>query len=128
MKKSKKKMKFKEYEAFVMGLMSPESVKDFNSALATAGLGLSGEAGEVSDEVKKILFHGKECSQESIDHFVKELGDILFYVQFMAKKVCNVTLKEVMLRNVAKLSDRYKTGKFSVEEFKAKEALKCFKS
>ena len=73
-------------------------METFESRLATGGLGLAGEGGEAADLVKKLLFHGLEFTDEIRDKMVKELGDIMFYVAF--------------------------TGKFSIEEFLAKENKK----
>lgn len=117
-------MKLNEYEEFVIGLMSPHSMKSFESKVATAGLGLAGEGGEWADHAKKILFHGKEMTDDLKKEMVKELGDILFYVAFAAREVCGVTLQEVLDGNYEKLSARYKDKKFTVEEFMAKEAAK----
>ncbi|RDJ35438.1 MAG: nucleotide pyrophosphohydrolase [Crenarchaeota archaeon] len=119
-----KEMTLNEYEEFVLGLMSPYSMKDQESKLATAGLGLSGEGGEFADNCKKILFHGKEMTEEVRQDMIKELGDSFFYLAFAAREVCGVSLQEVLNTNVEKLSDRYKEKKFSVEEFKAKEKAK----
>lgn len=79
-------------------------------ALIMGALGLTGEAGEVSDAIKKHVFHGHELS---VDHLVKELGDVLWYVAFLCKTL-NVSMEEVMNRNVAKLKERYPEG-FSEE-------------
>ena len=113
-----------EYEDFVTGLMSPHSMRDPSTKLATAGLGLGGEGGEVADLVKKILFHGLEFDENVRQKLIKELGDIMFYVAFAARNVCNTTLREVIEANIEKLSARYKTGKFTTQEFIDKEKSK----
>ncbi len=118
------KMNLNDYEEFVNGLISPPSVKDASTKLAVAGLGLAGEGGECADLAKKVLFHGLEFDENIRQKFVKELGDIMFYVTFAATQVCGISLQEVIDQNVVKLRDRYKTGKFSVEEFLEKENRK----
>lgn len=110
-----------EFEEFVLGLMSPASTATDRTILATAGLGLSGEGGECADLVKKVLYHGLEFNDDVRNKFIKELGDIMFYVAFAARKVCDVTLQEVIDENVAKLSARYPSGRFSREDFLKKE-------
>ena len=45
-----------------------------DSQLANWGLGLTGEAGEVADIVKKYLYHGHTINY---DEMVGELGDVL---------------------------------------------------
>lgn len=72
------------YEKFVRGLAAPNSLKDRNSELGTAALGLVGEAGETADYVKKILFHEMDFTTEVKDKMLKECGDILWYTTFAA--------------------------------------------
>ena len=47
------------------------------AALLNGVLGLTGEAGEVSDLVKKSIFHEKGIDKE---HLEKELGDVMWYI------------------------------------------------
>lgn len=122
--KKKKKTTLKKYQKFVIGLMSPQSTETQRDRLAVAGLGLSGEAGEFADIVKKVLFHGMELTDEVRQKMVKELGDQMFYLTFAAVAVCETDLRTVIEANVEKLSDRYKTGKFTTEEFLKKENQK----
>lgn len=117
-------MNWDEYSEFVTGLASEYSMKDFNSKLLTGGLGLAGEAGEVADLVKKVVFHGKEWNEDLRQKMILEVGDLGWYLAFICKNVLNVTLQDVIDANVKKLQDRYKTGKFTVKEFTEKENLK----
>jgi NTP pyrophosphatase (non-canonical NTP hydrolase) len=117
-------MELKDYQEFVCGLMSPTSVVDMKSKLAVAGLGLTGEAGEVADICKKLLFHEMPFTEDIRMKLIKELGDSLFYLTFAAVMVCGVSLQEILDANVEKLQDRYKTGTFSVSEFMDKENKK----
>lgn len=120
----KKKSYLEEYCDFVTSLGSEFTMKDFNSKLGTGGLGLAGEAGEVADIAKKVLFHGMEFTDEVKANIKKELGDVMWYVAFTARNVLEITLEEVIDANVAKLKDRYKGGKFSTKEFMDKERKK----
>jgi NTP pyrophosphatase (non-canonical NTP hydrolase) len=79
-------------------------------ALAMCGLGISGEAGEVSDIIKKHLFHGHPFDIEGLK---KELGDVLWYVAAIADRV-GISLEDVAEANLEKLRKRYPNG-FSVE-------------
>ena len=45
--------------------------------LITAAMGMSGESGEFSEIVKKIMFHGKQLTPEIHKHLQKELGDVI---------------------------------------------------
>lgn len=74
--------------------------------LPHAALGLCGEAGEFADLVKKCKYHHHELD---IDHMVKELGDVLWYVSLGAA-VLGVDLETVMTRNIEKLQNRYPEG------------------
>lgn len=74
--------------------------------LAVAALGLTGEAGEVAELVKKHLGHGHKLEKSQV---VNELGDVLWYVA----EVCNalgIKLNEVAQVNVTKLQRRYPAG------------------
>ena len=97
------------YQKFVLGLLSPQSRAD---QLINATLGLVGEAGEFADMVKKHKHHGHEFERQKA---ILELGDILFYVAEAADEL-NATLEEVMMQNVAKLTKRYPSGKFTLED------------
>jgi len=85
---------------------------DWDGLVMNAALGLTGEAGEVSDHIKKWKFHGHKLDEQ---HIKKELGDILWYVNLMADCV-GFDLEEIAAANIAKLYKRYKNGEFSVEE------------
>lgn len=74
--------------------------------LASAALGLCGEAGEAADHVKKHLFHDRALDRAAV---VRELGDVLFYVAAVAHEV-GADLDEVAEGNVAKLAARYPVG------------------
>jgi NTP pyrophosphatase (non-canonical NTP hydrolase) len=78
--------------------------------LANAALGLAGEAGEVSDMLKKHLFHAWPLDREAL---VKELGDCMWYIAAFAT-VLDVSLDEIAERNIEKLRRRYPDG-FDVE-------------
>lgn len=67
---------------------------------------IAGEAGEWSDLVKKMVWHGHDYDP---DQLVDELGDILWGIA-EAATVMGVTLEWVMQRNIDKLSARYPDG------------------
>ncbi len=119
---------FKKYTEFVDAVTSQESKyggqfqlrlvelysKDFNSHRAlTAALGLSAEAGEFTEIVKKILFQGKPVTKENLFHMKRELGDIMWYF-IQACILLDTTPEEIIEMNVDKLKSRYPGGEFDV--------------
>jgi len=82
--------------------------------LLTAAVGMSAEAGEFTEIVKKIVFQGKPVTQENLFHLKRELGDIMWYVA-QACMGLEVSLEEVIQMNFEKLSARYPEGAFTIE-------------
>ena len=76
-----------------------------------AAIGMCGEAGEVSELVKKYAYHGHPIDTE---HLARELGDVLWYVSYMAH-LFGYSLGEIMAMNQEKLAKRYPDGKFDAE-------------
>jgi len=74
--------------------------------LANAALGLTGEAGEVAEIIKKHLFHATPLDQEAV---VKELGDCLWYIGAFAT-VLGLSMDDIAQRNIDKLRKRYPEG------------------
>ena len=77
--------------------------------LITAALGLSAEAGEFGDLVKKCLFQGKELNKENRELMIKELGDVMWYLS-QGCMALGVTIDEVLWANIDKLEKRYPNG------------------
>ena len=76
-----------------------------------AAIGMCGEAGEVSELVKKYAYHGHAIDTE---HLARELGDVLWYVSYMAH-LFGYPLGKIMAMNQEKLAKRYPDGKFDEE-------------
>jgi NTP pyrophosphatase (non-canonical NTP hydrolase) len=74
--------------------------------LTNYALGISGEAGEIADHVKKVVFHGHDLQVEEL---LKECGDELWYVA-NAARMLKAKLSTVALMNVDKLKKRYPEG------------------
>jgi len=81
--------------------------------LLTAALGMSAEAGEFTEIVKKIFLQGKAYSEENVFHMKRELGDILWYIA-QACMALDTNFREIMEMNYEKLSARYPEGAFDV--------------
>ena len=82
------------------------------SLLLTAAVGLSAEAGEFTEIVKKIIFQGKPYNDENHFHMFRELGDCCFYL-INAALALGVDPNEMFAENVRKLEARYPDGKFN---------------
>lgn len=69
-------------------------------------LGLSGEAGELNDIVKKWIFHKKPLDRE---HMKKEIGDVCWYIADICHSM-SFDLGEIFQMNIDKLKARYPEG------------------
>lgn len=76
---------------------------DFTFDLLHAALGLTSEAGEFADAVKKNVVYGKPLDKENL---IEELGDLLWFTS-LACDVLNVDMAFVMEENIKKLQKRY---------------------
>lgn len=83
--------------------------------LLTAALGMSAEAGEFTEVVKKVLFQGKPYTPETEFHLLRELGDVFFY-WVTACRAVDLDPMTVISENVRKLSERYPDGTFNVNQ------------
>jgi NTP pyrophosphatase (non-canonical NTP hydrolase) len=81
--------------------------------LLTAALGMSAEAGEFTEVVKKIILQGKPYNEENVFHMKRELGDICWYLA-QACMALDTNFDEVLEMNYEKLSARYPEGAFDV--------------
>ena len=76
-------------------------------------LGLSGEAGEVADKVKKVLRDKGGVFDEATRESIKlELGDVLWYISQLSSEL-GYQLDEVARANLEKLKSRAFRGKIS---------------
>ena len=123
-----KSVDFDKYAIFVDGVTSDPS-KDYQSftesldnldgeganiqRLLTAAVGLSAEGGEFMEIVKKMVFQGKPWNDDNREHLIIELGDAMWYVM-QACSALDVSLEDVVAKNVEKLKKRYPGGEFDV--------------
>jgi len=123
-----KSVDFDKYAIFVDGVTSDPS-KDYQSftesldnldgeganiqRLLTAAVGLSAEGGEFMEIVKKMVFQGKPWNDDNREHLIIELGDVMWYVM-QACSALDVSLEDVVAKNVEKLKKRYPGGEFDV--------------
>lgn len=125
---------FAEYTAFIDSVTNETSKddeifahrfrklsKELNgnySRLDNAIAGLAGESGEVADVWKKVKYHNLEYTPEVKDKFIKELGDVCWYL-FQTAFALGVPVDEIIEQNIEKLKARHTNG-FSSEYMKDK--------
>jgi NTP pyrophosphatase (non-canonical NTP hydrolase) len=102
-----------EYSKLVDRLNELEGQGADVSRLMTSAFGMSAEAGEFTEVVKKIFLQGKPYTEENIFHMKRELGDLCWYLA-QACMALDITFEEVLEMNYQKLSARYPEGAFSV--------------
>ena len=68
-------------------------------------LGLTGEAGEVSEKIKK-LFRDNKIDDDAV---LRELGDVLFYTVALSN-IFGGSLVKIIELNMEKLNERVKNG------------------
>jgi NTP pyrophosphatase (non-canonical NTP hydrolase) len=91
------------------------------SRLTTAAVGMSAEAGEFQEIVKKMLFQGKPWTEDNKEHLIIELGDIMWYVA-QACMALGVGIDDVVWKNTMKLAKRYPSGGFDVSKSENRQA------
>ena len=73
-------------------------------------LGLTGEAGEVADKVKKVIRDNNGImDEEKRGLLMLEVGDVLWYVSQLAFEL-GYSLEEIAQANIAKLAARSEHG------------------
>lgn len=77
----------------------------YKDKLTYPALGLSGEAGEVANKVKKYMRDGH---LDTVD-LAKELGDVLWYVAMVANDI-DFDLSQIAELNIQKLNSRMERG------------------
>ena len=102
-----------EYPKLVERLTELEAQGADVSRLMTAAFGMSAEAGEFTEVVKKIFLQGKPYTEENVFHMKRELGDLCWYLA-QACMALDITFEEVLEMNYEKLSARYPEGTFDV--------------
>ena len=76
-------------------------------------LGLSGEAGEVAEKIKKVIRDKNGVmDDESREMIKKELGDVLWYVAQLASEL-KLPLDDIAEKNIEKLYSRMERGRIN---------------
>ncbi len=83
--------------------MNDRLMNDGTKRLLHAGIGLSTEAGEFLDALKKHIFYGKELDRVNLK---EEMGDLFWYLAIACDEL-DVEFEPLMETNIAKLKARY---------------------
>jgi NTP pyrophosphatase (non-canonical NTP hydrolase) len=83
--------------------MNERLTSDGTKRLLHAGIGLSTEAGEFLDTLKKHIFYGKELDRVNLK---EEMGDLFWYLAIACDEL-GVEFEPLMETNIAKLKARY---------------------
>lgn len=94
------------YDIFVKKLFKPQSEE---LMLAHAAMGITGEAGELCDAIKKHIIYGRDLD---INNVIEELGDLRFYMQALMNLV-GISEQQILQHNALKLSIRYEDLEYS---------------
>ncbi len=85
----------------ILAVMTPRGADLLHGAV-----GVSGEAGELLDAVKKHVVYNKGLDRENI---VEELGDMEFYMEMVRRNI-GISREETLAANIKKLGKRYAAG------------------
>lgn len=98
---------FNSYQYFIKAM----KVYPKSHSVIYPALGLTGEAGEIAEKVKKWVRDegGQEMSEERRATILKELGDPLWYIAALADDL-GYTLQDVVDANYLKLTSRKDRG------------------
>lgn len=69
-------------------------------------IGVSGEAGELLDAIKKHTIYGRDLD---LGNVIEELGDLEFYMEGLRQEL-GLSRKEILEANIVKLQKRYADG------------------
>lgn len=91
---------FATYQQLAMRTAKPLPVQD---DLLHAALGLTGEAGEFADCIKKHWVYGQALDRENA---IEEIGDLLWFCA-LACNALDIDMGQVAAMNIDKLRKRY---------------------
>lgn len=102
------KLTVMDYERSALRTLNPENADRFDGwgIYMEAALGLTGEAGEAAEVVKKSLCQGHELDKNAL---ALELGDVAWYLTLFCH-AAGLTLEEVLNLNTRKRKERYPEG------------------
>ena len=115
-------MEASEYQALAARTLvdRPDvKISDRDMMVVWEALGLTGEAGEVADHIKKAVFHQHGLDLEKLKN---EIGDTLWYAAALCTTL-GLDLSAIMQANIKKLEVRYPHG-YNAEDSKRRVDVK----
>lgn len=102
-----------EHSAMVQALAKPghaiwSDMTDTDAHLLHMVVGVSGEAGELLDAIKKAVIYRKSLDYANV---VEELGDIEFYLEGI-RSCLGISRDDTILENIIKLKRRYPADEY----------------
>jgi len=92
------------------GAVIAQQMTGYDAHLLHMAVGISGEAGELLDAIKKAVIYQKPLDRVNV---VEELGDLEFYMEGLRQGL-NITREQCLAANIGKLEGnknaRYKDG------------------
>lgn len=104
-------MNINDYSARALTtILSQHDTKELSAALLSQVFGLAGESGEVAGKFSKLIRdkHGKLSDEDTVE-IIKELGDVLWYVNSIAD-LLGSSLEQVAQANLDKVLSRKERG------------------
>ena len=100
-------MKIEDYsKQAITTLLGTHGLEDIDAKLVALVFGILGESGEVAEKFKKLIRDRQgKISEEDRQEILKELGDILWYINSVAH-LLGSNLEEVANKNLQKLASR----------------------
>ena len=98
------------------GAVIAKELTDTSAHSLHMAVGISGEAGELLDAIKKVAIYNKPIDRENI---IEELGDLEFYMEGLRQGL-DITREETLHANIAKLGKRYKGHNYSDQQAQAR--------
>ena len=108
-------MSFKDFDEYQKKAGKTAIYPNIGKNFVYPTLGLMGEAGEVSEKIKKVIRDdGGKLTPEKREEIKKELGDVLWYLAQLSKEL-GIRFSDVAKGNLEKLSSRKARGKLHGE-------------
>ncbi|MFU9046295.1 nucleoside triphosphate pyrophosphohydrolase family protein [Acinetobacter tibetensis] len=94
------------------GEMIVRELSPSDAELIHMAMGVSGEAGELLDAIKKATIYRKPMDMENV---IEELGDLEFFMERI-RQMTGITREQTIQANIAKLGKRYSKGTYSNDQ------------